>query len=83
MCRLRIGSYGRQSKIAQDRSLVVVNEDVGLCMPREWRSEMDFVKATHSFQVTVDHVVRVKVAQATDDIYELREDIGGQAWGST
>ena len=44
---------------------------------------MDFVKATHSFQVTVDHVVRVKVAQATDDIYELREDIGGQAWGST
>ena len=32
MCRLRIGSYGCQPEIAQDRVLVVVDEDVGLYM---------------------------------------------------
>lgn len=79
MCRLRIGSYGRQPEIAQDRILVVVNEDIGLCKHHEERIRTHFVLIAYSFQVTVDHVLRVKVAQATDDIYELRIDTQGQA----
>ena len=79
VCRLRIGSYGRQPEIAQDRILVVVNEDIGLCKHHEERIRTHFVLIAYSFQVTVDHVLRVKVAQATDDIYELRIDTQGQA----
>ena len=30
------------------------------------------LEATYPFQVAVNHVLRVKIAQTTDDVYELR-----------
>jgi len=47
MCRLRIGSYGRQGEIAQDCILGAINEDVGLCVSHERRSK------THFFRVHI------------------------------